>query len=117
MAIEKITKSVITQFHNVDPKSYKQEIINELREVLVNELKNIKPQPQKEYLSREEVAKMLKVSETTLHNWSKDGILNPYKIGNRVLYKKHEIDTALIKVYHHDTENGSVSTRNTTGDE
>ena len=93
------TNSVITQFHNVDPESYKQEIIKELREVILEELKNIQPQPEKEYLSREEVAKILKVSLVTLHKWSKEGIINPYKIGNRVLYKKHEIDASLIKVY------------------
>jgi excisionase family DNA binding protein len=49
------------------------------------------------YLSRKQVADILHVSLPTLHEWTKDGILVSYKIGNRVLYKSDEIQDCLRK--------------------
>lgn len=50
-----------------------------------------------QYLSRREVAKLLKISLPTLHDWTKLGWLQSYKIGKRVLYKPHEVEQALTK--------------------
>src|SRR5436190_991379 len=49
-------------------------------------------------LSRAEVAKTLKISFPTLHDWTKQGWLQSYKIGNRILYKSNEVEDALQKV-------------------
>jgi excisionase family DNA binding protein len=51
-----------------------------------------------EYIIRKEVAKLLKVCLPTLHDWTKLGWLQSYKMGNRVLYKKHEVEAALHQV-------------------
>ena len=48
-------------------------------------------------LSRAEVATLLKISLPTLHDWTKLGWLQSYKIGNRVLYKLEEVEEALKK--------------------
>lgn len=50
------------------------------------------------YLNRVEVAELLKISLPTLNNWSKSGIIQAYRIGNRVLYKPEEIDQAVKSV-------------------
>jgi len=50
------------------------------------------------YLNRFEVVKILKISLPTLNNWSKAGILQSYRIGNRVLYKADEINQAVQSV-------------------
>jgi excisionase family DNA binding protein len=50
------------------------------------------------YLSRKEVSLLLKISFTTLHDWSKRGIIQSYRIGNRILYKKNEIEQAITQV-------------------
>ena len=72
-----------------------------LREVLEEKsndfAKPVKSEDQK-YLSRKEVAKLLKISLTTLNDWSKQGIVQAYRIGNRVLYKKKEIEDSVSKV-------------------
>jgi len=34
----------------------------------------------------------------TLNDWSKLGRLQSYKMGNRVLYKKHEVENSLHQV-------------------
>jgi excisionase family DNA binding protein len=57
-----------------------------------------KVQSTQKYLSRVEVAKLLKISLPTLNEWSKLGHLQSYRIGNRVLYKATEIDESLSKV-------------------
>ncbi|WP_299160099.1 helix-turn-helix domain-containing protein [uncultured Eudoraea sp.] len=51
-----------------------------------------------ELLTREETAEYLKISLSTLWHWSKKGILPSYGIGNRVYYKRIEIEEALIKL-------------------
>jgi excisionase family DNA binding protein len=63
----------------------------------------ISRQPQKEnnqsgYLSRKEVAKLLKITLPTLHDWTKLKYLRAYKIGTRVLYKELEVIETLEKV-------------------
>ncbi len=46
-------------------------------------------------ISRKEVATLLKITLPTLHEWTKLGWLKSYKIGNRVLYKPHEVMEAV----------------------
>ena len=48
-------------------------------------------------ISREEAAKILGVSLTTLWHWSKSGYLTPVKIGTKVMYRATDIDTILQK--------------------
>ncbi|AMA49652.1 helix-turn-helix transcriptional regulator [Flavobacterium covae] len=47
--------------------------------------------PKTDLLSREETAKMLGVSTTTLFLWNRDAILKAKKIGRRVYYFKDEV--------------------------
>ena len=44
-----------------------------------------------EYLTRNEVSKVLNVTVQTLNNWRREEVLNPLKIGGRVLYKKEDV--------------------------
>ena len=70
----------------------------------LNELKqNMEPKAPSEYLTRSEVAKMLKCDLSTLWSWAKKGKLVPYGIGNRVYYKRNEIESAIIQLT---TKNG-----------
>ena len=61
------------------------------------------PQPtatdttQTEYITRREVAKLFKISLVTVHDWTKKGILQAYKIGKRIYYKPLEVENALVK--------------------
>ncbi|MDB0038366.1 helix-turn-helix domain-containing protein [Polaribacter sp.] len=44
-----------------------------------------------EYLTRDEVSKILNVTVQTLNNWRREGVLSPIKIGGRVLYRKEDV--------------------------
>jgi len=59
---------------------------------------HLKTEDASEYITRKEVAKLLKVCLPTLHDWTKLGWLQSYKMGNRVLYKRHEVEAALHQV-------------------
>jgi excisionase family DNA binding protein len=50
------------------------------------------------YLTRFEVAALLKVTLPTLHEWTKQEWLKSYKIGHRVLYKLEEVQEDLNKL-------------------
>jgi excisionase family DNA binding protein len=57
-----------------------------------------KVQSTQKYLSRIEVAKLLKISLPTLNEWTKLGYVQSYRIGKRVLYKIDEIEDSLTEV-------------------
>ena len=49
----------------------------------------------KELLTRQQLADYLSVSKQTKINWSKEGIIKPKFIGNRVYYKAEEVNNLL----------------------
>ena len=67
-----------------------------------------KADKQSEYITRKEVAKLLKVCLPALHSYTKLGWLKSYKIGNRVLYKRHEVEAALQHVQFQKGKKGGV---------
>ena len=50
-----------------------------------------------ELLTRQEVAEMLGVTLTTLYHWNNKGILPTIKIGNKVRYRRSDVEAALKK--------------------
>jgi hypothetical protein len=71
------------------------------REVLEETKQESKPKESGKrpvYLNRFEVVELLKISLPTLNNWSKEGIVQSYRIKNRVLYKLDEIERAVHSV-------------------
>lgn len=67
----------------------KKEIIPELKEQLSKEFQ---PKEPTSYLTRNEICEMLQIDMNTLHRWRKDGTLVAYGIGNRVYFKRNEIE-------------------------
>ena len=65
----------------------------------LNELKNsFEPKTPTEWLTRNDVAEMLKCDISTVHNWTKKGKLKKYCIGDRTYYKRLEVESALIAI-------------------
>ncbi|MES2592704.1 MAG: helix-turn-helix domain-containing protein [Bacteroidota bacterium] len=84
-----------TILHNVTAEQ-----INTLFQGLQNQLMELKqkfePKTPTEYLTRNELAELLKVDLSTIHNWTKKGKLIPYGIGNRVYFKRSEVESLLL---------------------
>jgi excisionase family DNA binding protein len=87
-----------TPVFGVTPPELKEDIINDVRAELKTLAKNFQPVIPPEYLTRQETATILKVSVVTLSDWNKKGVLNPYRLGNLIRYKRTEIDQALIQI-------------------
>ena len=89
-------QSKSTQVYGVDPVEYKESIMTDVRAEFKSFAQYFQPIIPPEYLTRQEVAVILKVSLVTLSDWNKKKILNPYRLGNLIRYKRSEIEQALI---------------------
>ena len=58
------------------------------------------PQPENEFINRDEVCKLLNFNKTSLWKHTKSGKLKSYGIGNRVLYKRVEVLEAVKPINH-----------------
>ncbi|MNU18958.1 helix-turn-helix domain-containing protein [Chryseobacterium cheonjiense] len=86
------------QFIGTTPK----DLITEIKNALIPELreqlsKDFQPKEPTEYLTRSEVCELLQIDLSTLHRWRKDGTLTAYGVGNRVYFKRSEIDEYINK--------------------
>lgn len=52
--------------------------------------------PEKEvYLTRQQTADFLQISLPTLHQYTKEGLINSFRIGSKIRYKKSDIEKAM----------------------
>lgn len=73
-----------------------EQLTNEIAEAVKRELANLaQPTEPQQLLTREQTAHLLHIDLSTLWQWTKRGKLKSYGIGNRVYYKRTEIDEAL----------------------
>jgi hypothetical protein len=89
-------QSKMTQVFGVSPEELKESILIDVRAEIKSLAQNFQPTTPTEYLTRQETAEILKVSLVTLSDWNKKKILNPYRLGNLIRYKRAEIELALI---------------------
>lgn len=73
--------------------------IEEIIDNKINSKAETKPSRQGPYFTRKQTASFLTISLPTLNTWTKEGILQSYRIGNRVLYKQEEVENSLHKTY------------------
>src|ERR1700739_1728422 len=84
-----------TLIHEVTPEEINSLFLG-LQKQLAEIKENFEPKTPTEYLTRTDVSTMMKCDIPTIHNWTKKGKLIPYGIGNRVYYKRHEVEAVLI---------------------
>ncbi|PKQ45913.1 helix-turn-helix domain-containing protein [Confluentibacter flavum] len=71
-------------------------LIDEKIKAQLDELKqNFIPKEPEEFMSRNETAKLLKISLVCLHDWMNKGILKPYKMGNKTYFSRKEVTETL----------------------
>lgn len=84
----------IIQIHNVTRKEFVSIIENVIEERLTTFLKTKEP----ENMTVQETAKLLGVTELTIHNYIKKGVFPASKIGRRIVIKRVDIEAALSGV-------------------
>lgn len=88
--------SNVTQLHNTTPEKLQNAILKGVQEQIDFLKKSFQPKEPTEYLTRSEVAKLLKINVSSVHNWTKKGILNRYGVEGRIYYKRQEVEDCLI---------------------
>jgi hypothetical protein len=86
------------QFISVTPEQLQNAIIKGVKTQLDDFKKHFEPKTPNEYLTRVEVSKMLSVDLSTVHNWTKKGILEANQIGGRVFYLRTDVENAIVKL-------------------
>jgi len=85
-----------TLIHDLTPEEITS-LFEGFRTQIVEDIKqNFTPKVPTEYLTRTEVAEMFKCDISTVHNWTVKGKLKAYGIGNRVYYKRSEVEVVLL---------------------
>jgi uncharacterized protein YhbP (UPF0306 family) len=90
--------SETVQFISVTPEQLQNAIIEGVKTQLQDLKEHFEPKTPNEYLERAEVARMLNVNISTIHNWTVKGILTSFGIGRRVYYKRTEVEKAIVKL-------------------
>ena len=86
----------IIQFVQYSPEQLKSEIIGDIKIQLQDFLKHFTPTQPKEYLTRQNVADLLSVDLSTIHNMCKSKRLNPLSLGgSRVYFLRSEVEASL----------------------
>ena len=88
-------KQIIFTF---DPEDFKKEIISAVTSQLISSTSYLKAHENSELLSRKETAAYFNIALSTLWKYTKKGNLKAYYIGNKVFYKKNEIECALVNL-------------------
>ena len=92
----KNTKSIevgqhIVQISQLSVEDFMELVAQTVNQVILSNKDAQNQIPEPEFYTREETAKLLRVSVTTLYQWNRSGILNHTKIGNRVYYARSEV--------------------------
>ena len=83
-------------FQTIDSKlNHLTGLVLDLKEDSKTNKSSLKENLKEEYLTRQETADMCKVTIETVWAWTKKGKLKAYGIGNRVLYKRSEVEAAI----------------------
>jgi excisionase family DNA binding protein len=84
----------IIQIHNVTRKEFVSIIEKVIEDRLTTFLKTKEP----ENMTVQETAKLLGVSELTIHNYIKRALIPASKIGRRIVIKRIDVEAALSEV-------------------
>jgi excisionase family DNA binding protein len=85
-----------TLLNHTTPEQLTETILKGVKTQLDELKKSYSPKEPEDFLSRMETAKLLKISLTTIHDWSNQKILKAYKVGNRTYFSRKEIEQTLF---------------------
>ena len=86
------------QFIQITPEQLQNEILKGVKAELEQLKKDFQPKQPTEFLTRQEVAQLLKIDISTVHNWTKRGKLKSYGMVGRVYYRRDEVEGALVEL-------------------
>ncbi|TPV31945.1 helix-turn-helix domain-containing protein [Paucihalobacter ruber] len=88
----------MVQLIQITEEKLTETILIAIKKELEELKKEFQPKQPSKWISRIEAAEILGVSFPTLYSWHKKKVLTAYSIGNRVYYKREDIDNALTPI-------------------
>ena len=88
-----MTKQIL-QLENVTASEFRSEIVKDVTKALLSYSEN-QNKEEEAILTRQQTADLLSISLVTLWEWTNKNILQAYRIGKKVRYKKKEVLSAL----------------------
>ena len=86
------------QIVGLTPEENRKPVLDYIDKKFEDLKKHFQPKEPNRYLTRHQVAEMLSVDISTVHNLSVKGILKKYQISGRVLYKLKEVEDAIVEI-------------------
>ena len=83
------------QFYQTTPDEVIQTTLQGVQSIIDQFKADFQPKEPTVYMTRTEVKELLKCDLSTIYNYTKKGKLKSYGIGNRVYYKRHEVEASL----------------------
>jgi len=83
------------QLIQITPEELQEKILSGVRTEISKLKADFQPKEPTQFLTRSEVKDLLNVDLSTVHNWTKRGKLKAYGLGNRVYYKRSEVESAI----------------------
>lgn len=87
-----------TNLIQLNTEHFKTDLFKEIHNQMDQLRREFLPKQAEEFLTRKETANIFKVNFSTLQNWCKKGYLNKYAIGNRIYFRKSEIEESIIQI-------------------
>ncbi len=84
------------QFVQITPEQLQNAIIEGVKSQLKDLKEHLQPKKPTKYLTRSDIAEMLKIDLSSVHNWTKRGILKSYQISGRIYFKRDEVEQAIV---------------------
>ena len=91
-----MSKGIILQ--DTSPEQMVGEIVQGVKEEIASLKKSFQPKEPEDFLTRKETKELLKIDLSTLWAWTKKGKLKSYGIGNRIYYKRSEIEQNITPI-------------------
>lgn len=79
-------------------EKFKKELLQKIGDQFDQLRIEFEPKQPEEYLTRKQTAIIFKVNLSTLYNWSRRGLIKKYAIGNRIYFRRSEIEKSLIQI-------------------
>jgi hypothetical protein len=83
------------QFVATTPEELQEKIAVCVKTQLKDFLEIYKPKQPNDYLTRQQVAELLHLDISSVHNWSKKGYLKPLSIGGRIYFLRSDVENSL----------------------
>lgn len=93
---------MMVQLIQITREELENGIAKQVKAIIDDLKKDFEPKTSVEFLSRQQVAKLLDVDLSTLWAWTKKGKLKAYSLegGHRIYYKRSEVEASLIQIKH-----------------